>query len=169
MPNISEQITQLLEAVGGYGDIISTDLSTLSSDVNTLDGEVESAQSGLSTVNGEITTINQTLATTLKSSQFLASLQANGWAKIPVQYNGVNFNLIVQTGTVSIPSGNQDAVSFPIAFPNLVMQILSCDMGNGCNSTAAVKVNNQTFYACGKAAGTNTYASTSYGYIAIGA
>jgi hypothetical protein len=28
MPNISEQITQLLEAVGGYGDIISTDLST---------------------------------------------------------------------------------------------------------------------------------------------
>jgi hypothetical protein len=44
MPNISEQITQLLEAVGGYGDIISTDLSTLSSDVNTLDGEVESAQ-----------------------------------------------------------------------------------------------------------------------------
>jgi hypothetical protein len=77
MPNISEQITQLLEAVGGYGDIISTDLSTLSSDVNTLDGEVESAQSGLSTVNGEITTINQTLATTLKSSQFLARFRCS--------------------------------------------------------------------------------------------
>lgn len=106
----------------------------------------------------------------VKNSDITASLAVNGWVKIPVQVAGSEFTLIIQTGLASIPTGNQDPVTFPIAFPTGIMRILAVDAGAGCNSVAAVEngLSKTNFFGCGKAAGGTAYSSTSYSFLALG-
>lgn len=101
--------------------------------------------------------------------QFLSLLSGNGYFEIPVVVAGVKRTLIVQFGTTTLPTGNGDTVTLPIAFPNAILRIVSSDIGGGCNQTSSViGASLSSFQGYGKTAGTNTFAATNYSYIAIG-
>ncbi|MBR8301384.1 hypothetical protein KDW49_11755 [Burkholderia dolosa] len=94
---------------------------------------------------------------------FGSSLAGNGYQKFPR-------GLIIQWGLANLPTGNGDLVTLPLAMPNAILRIWSCDFGGGCNQTSSALngSSRSSFLGYGKSPGTNTPTSTSYSYICIG-
>ncbi len=99
--------------------------------------------------------------------QFPSSLTGNGWKKYPDPNSPTGF-FIEQWGYASIATGNGDFVTFPIAFPNAILALVSSDGGAGCHVTGHLFGSGVLtgFAAYGQVSG--SYTGTAYAYIAKG-
>ena len=104
-------------------------------------------------------------------SQFPSTLTGpTSWVKKIPDPNSPSGYFIIQGGRATISTGNGDTVTFPVAFPNAVLGGWATDYGNGCSQMAFVLngSNLGNFLAYSKTSGTSSYASSAYGYIAVG-
>lgn len=79
--------------------------------------------------------------------QFLATLSANGYVKIPVMVAGVLRTLILQWGAtgnylVNTASTTSDTITFPISFPTACLQVLATADGSTTPNSAIVLARN---------------------------
>ena len=104
-------------------------------------------------------------------SQFPSTLTGpTSWVKKIPDPNSPSGFFIIQGGRATISTGNGDTVTFPVAFPNAVLGGWATDYGNGCSQMGFVLngSNLGNFLAYSKTSGTSSYASSAYGYIAVG-
>ena len=104
-------------------------------------------------------------------SQFPSTLTGpTSWVKKIPDPNSPSGYFIIQGGRATISTGNGDTVTFPVAFPNAVLGGWATDYGNGCSQMGFVLngSNLGNFLAYSKTSGTSSYASSAYGYIAVG-
>lgn len=91
-------------------------------------------------------------------------LSGQGYQKLPG-------GLILQWSydPTPIPTGNGDVVTFPIAFPNAILTIVASDCGGGCHATGwqINGTSKSSFLAFGRDP-SGAFASTAYGYLAVG-
>jgi len=106
---------------------------------------------------------NKLATTQMFANEFSSSFNVyGGWQKLPS-------GLIIQWGQLQI-NGNQ-VVSFPITFPNQVLNLQATDRGWGMHDVGIEILNTSTFRAYGGfyAGNTNlTYESTGFGWFAMG-
>ncbi|OCG38571.1 phage tail protein [Gilliamella sp. Gris1-4] len=99
------------------------------------------------------------------TNMFTQSFGQHGYTKLP---NG----LIIQWGianSLGDDGKNGTLQSFFIAFPNACFSVVTSDVGNGVNSTAATPFSNSQFRCWGKSPSLQApYSNTSMLYIAIG-
>jgi hypothetical protein len=100
-----------------------------------------------------------------KSSLFAASLTNTGYQRLPS-------GLIMQWGAGTTDSGGTVAMTFPIAFPNSVRQVLPCDQSGAATANNAHIVSTMNRTASGFTAVTcrydGTLNSSAFSYQAIG-